>query len=93
MTASALQVSLQGALLAVLSGAVTSGLGYALWYRLLPQLAAYVAAVVQLGVPVIAAAGGVLILGEALSPRDLAGACLVLGGIALSLRRASAPRD
>lgn len=71
--------------LAVLSGAVTSGLGYALWYSLLPRLAASVAAVAQLTVPVIAMAGGMLFLSEALTMRFVLAGCLVLGGVAFSV--------
>ncbi|MBC7131605.1 MAG: DMT family transporter [Roseovarius sp.] len=75
----------EGIALAVLSGAVTSGLGYALWYRVLPDLPASSAAVAQLSVPVIAMAGGVLLLGETLGlPLIIAGA-VVLGGVALSV--------
>ncbi len=75
----------EGIALAVLSGAVTSGLGYALWYRVLPDLPSSVAAVAQLTVPVIAMAGGVLLLGETLGlPLIVAGA-VVLGGVALSV--------
>ncbi len=76
-----------GLALAVLSGAVTSGLGYALWYAIVPLIDAAVAALVQLSVPVIALAGGALLLAEAPSPRFLAGTALVLGGIALSVGR------
>jgi drug/metabolite transporter (DMT)-like permease len=54
-------------ILAVLSGAVTSGLGYALWYAVLPRLEASVSGLVQLSVPVIAMAGGVLLLNEAVT--------------------------
>ncbi|MCG7627648.1 DMT family transporter [Epibacterium sp. MM17-32] len=72
-----------GCLLAVISGAVTSGLGYALWYRVLPQIPAPVAATVQLSVPVIAILAGALILGEALSLRLMIGTLAVLGGIAV----------
>jgi drug/metabolite transporter (DMT)-like permease len=79
-------MSWAGAVLAVLSGAVTSGLGYALWYTVLPGLGATRAAVAQLSVPLIAAAGG-LALGEALSGRFWIAAALVLGGVGLSLRR------
>jgi drug/metabolite transporter (DMT)-like permease len=79
--------SLRGIVLAVLSGAVTSGLGYALWYSVLPRLTATLAAVAQLSVPVIAMAGGVLLLNEALSARFVAATVLVLGGISLSLVR------
>lgn len=75
----------QGLLLAAISGAVTSGLGYAIWYRALRGLTAMRAAVVQLTVPVIAALGAVALLGETLSPRlGLSGAA-VLGGVALAL--------
>ena len=73
--------------LAALSGAVTSGMGYALWYSVLPRLAPGVAAPVQLSVPVIALAAGALLLGEALQWRFLIGAIVVLGGIALALRK------
>lgn len=76
----------RGALLAVLSGAVASGLGYAIWYTVLPALRATSAATVQLSVPVIAAAGGVLLLGERLSLRLVLCSIAILGGIALVLR-------
>ncbi len=79
--------TMQGALLAVVSGAVTSGLGYALWYTILPRLSATLAAVAQLSVPVIATAGGVALLGEELSARFVIATLLVLGGIGLSLVR------
>ncbi|MGE3775066.1 MAG: EamA family transporter, partial [Gammaproteobacteria bacterium] len=52
-------IEADGALLAILSGAVASGLGYALWYRVLPRLSILLAATAQLAVPVLAAAGGV----------------------------------
>ena len=76
-----------GILLAVISGAVTSGLGYALWYSLLPRLDPALAATVQLSVPVIALAGGAVLLSEPVSWRDAAGTAAILGGIALTLRR------
>lgn len=79
-----------GAFLAVLSGAVTSGLGYALWYRVLPELPASVAAVAQLTVPVIALAGGIVFIGEEMTWRFLVAALMVLGGVVLSLYRAKA---
>ena len=75
----------RGALLAVLSGAVASGLGYAIWYTVLPALRATHAATVQLSVPVIAAIGGVLLLGERLSLRLVLCSVAILGGIALVL--------
>lgn len=69
--------------LAVVSGAVTSGLGYAAWYAVLPRLRATTAAVVQLSVPVLAALGGVAFVGEALSVRLALASAATLGGIAL----------
>ncbi len=74
-----------GALLAVISGAVTSGLGYALWYQALRGLSATRAAVVQLSVPVLAALGGVLFLAEIVSARLIIASGLVLGGVAAAL--------
>lgn len=68
---------------AVLSGALTSGLGYAIWYTALPALASTTAAAVQLSVPVLAALGGVAFLGEAVSLRLVVASIAILGGIAL----------
>ncbi|EBA15818.1 hypothetical protein RSK20926_14344 [Roseobacter sp. SK209-2-6] len=76
-------ITWQGIALGVLSGAVTSGLGYALWYRVLPLLQPAVAATIQLSVPVIAIAGGALLLAEPLGLRLLLGTLGVLAGIAL----------
>lgn len=73
--------------LAVLSGAVTSALGYALWYHVLPQVTGSIAAVAQLTVPVIAMAGGMVFLREALTPDFVVAALLVLGGVGLSVLR------
>ena len=70
--------------LAVVSGAVTSGLGYALWYAVVPVLGAARAGVAQLTVPVMAAAGGALVLGEAVGWRFGLASVLVLGGVALA---------
>ena len=78
-------ISAYGAFLAVLSGAVTSGLGYALWYSVLPKITAGVAAVAQLSVPVLALLGGALLLGEVIGTTALGAAAVVLGGIALSV--------
>ena len=72
-----------GLLYAVASGAITSGIGYAIWYTALPALKATQAATVQLSVPVIAALGGVLMLGESLSWRLALASLAILGGIAL----------
>jgi drug/metabolite transporter (DMT)-like permease len=76
---------------AVASGALTSGMGYAIWYVAVRGLRATTAATVQLSVPAIAAAGGALFLGEAVSMRLLLASVAILGGIALViLRRRSA---
>lgn len=80
-------VSPVGAGLAVLSGAITSGLGYVAWYAALKELAASTAATVQLLVPVLAALGGVLALGEPVTARLLAAGLAILGGVWLSLPR------
>jgi drug/metabolite transporter (DMT)-like permease len=77
--------SARGFALAAVSGAVTSGLGYAIWYRALRGLAATQAAIVQLGVPVIAAVGAVAVLGERPSARLAASGAAVIGGVALAL--------
>jgi drug/metabolite transporter (DMT)-like permease len=69
--------------LALMSGAVTSGIGYAIWYAALPGLTATRAASVQLSVPVLTALAGVLLLAEPLSPRLLLASAAVLGGITL----------
>jgi drug/metabolite transporter (DMT)-like permease len=78
-------LTVTGALLAVLSGALTSGLGYALWYSVLPRLDAAVAALSQLTVPVIALAGGALLLAEGATPRLILAGAIVLGGVALGI--------
>src|SRR5215470_3277195 len=72
---------------AVVSGAITSGLGYVLWYAALPALKATSAATVQLSVPAIAALGGVALLSETMSPRLLVASAAILGGIALTISR------
>jgi len=84
LRAPALHVSPGGVLLAAISGAVTSGLGYVIWYAALPSMTATRAAAVQLTVPVLAAAGGVSFLAEAPTLRLLAAAILILGGVALT---------
>ncbi len=71
-----------GVALAIASGALASGLGYAAWYVALPSLSRSAAAVVQLAVPVVAAVGGIALLGEALDGRLVVAGVLVLGGIA-----------
>ncbi len=68
---------------ALASGALASGVGYAIWYTALPSLKATQAATVQLSVPVIAALGGLVFLGEPLSLRLVLASIAILGGIAL----------
>ncbi len=68
---------------AVASGAITSGLGYAVWYSVVPALKAANAATVQLSVPVIAAVGGIALLGESITLRFALATLAILGGIAL----------
>ena len=74
----------EGAALAAISGAITSGLGYAIWYSVLPRLSAIAAANAQLSVPVIASLGGVVLFGESVTLRLAVATFLVLGGIALA---------
>ncbi|WP_417243603.1 DMT family transporter [Celeribacter sp.] len=85
-------LAMQGVITASVSGALTSGLGYALWYRLLPQLGATTAALAQLSVPVIALGAGIALLGEPLTPRAVIACALVCGGIAFALRASSASK-
>ena len=80
-----------GVAIAVICGAVTSGLGYALWYRVLPNLEKNTAAVVQLSVPVIAILAGSLFLGEQISAGILIATALVIVGIALAVTKRSVP--
>lgn len=68
---------------AVASGALTSGIGYSIWYTVLPALKAAKAATVQLSVPVIAALGGTVFLGEPITLRLVLSSVAILGGIAL----------
>ena len=75
----------RGVLLAAASGALASGLGYVVWYTALRGLTATRAAVVQLSVPILAAAGGVLLLAETVSLRLVFSTAVVLGGVALAL--------
>ena len=74
-----------GVSMAVLAGAVTSGIGYSMWYTVLPHLRGSTAAVTQLTVPVIAIAGGAVLLSETVSSRLIVAALLVLGGVLLAV--------
>jgi len=78
-----IQLSQKGIVLAVLSGAIASGIGYTIWYMALADLTAAQAAVVQLLVPVIAAAGGVIFVDEIITSRLLFSSVMILGGILL----------
>ncbi len=73
-----------GVIYALLSGVVASGIGYVLWYTALPDLSAFHAATVQLAVPVVAALGGILLLGESLTLRLVLAGSAILGGIILA---------
>ena len=77
-----MHVHVAGFTYAVISGAITSGLGYVIWYKALRGLTAAGAATVQLSVPVLAATGGILLLGEPITARYLVASVAVLGGIA-----------
>ncbi len=77
--------SAYGAALAITSGALTSGLGYVLWYQALRGHTATTAAVAQLSVPVLAAGGGVLLLGERPTLRLGVAGALVLGGVTAAM--------
>jgi drug/metabolite transporter (DMT)-like permease len=74
-----------GVVLAAVSGAITSALGYVFWYAALRRLSATRASLVQLLPPVLAAVGGLLILNEPLTLRLVVSTVVVLGGIALAL--------
>lgn len=74
-----------GIVLAVVAGAITSGLGYALWYSVLPRLGGTVSALLQLTVPIIAMVAGVLLLDELITWRMIGAGALTLGGIAYGL--------
>ena len=82
---SRIQLSNRGVILAILSGAVASGIGYTVWYAALKHHTATRAAILQLAVPVIAAAGGVFFLAEAATTRLWIAGTAILGGIALTI--------
>lgn len=83
VTLNTASIDLAGTAYAIASGAIASGMGYAIWYTALRGLAATTAATVQLSVPVIAALGGILLLGETLTLRLVIASIAILGGIAL----------
>jgi drug/metabolite transporter (DMT)-like permease len=79
------RITASGILLAVASGAIASGLGYTIWYTVLPSLAAWRAAIVQLIVPVLTALAAVVLLGESISTRLLISGALIAAGVALTI--------
>lgn len=80
-----------GMSLALASGVLASGFGYVLWYAALQHLTAVRAATVQLVVPVLGAVGGILLLGESLSPRLAIATVLILGGVGVAVARPRPP--
>ena len=91
---SSVNVSMWGVIYALASGVLASGLGYAVWYRVLPSLKATTAATVQLSVPVIAALGGVAFLAEPVSPQLAIATAAILGGVAVFIvARNSSPNS
>ena len=83
----------KGVLLAIMSGGVTSGLGYALWYRVLRYLPATRAGIAQLSVPAIAAVGGLMFLNEVVTVRLLITSAMVLGGVAVATIQTRSSRE
>ncbi len=88
-----LRFSATGIALGILCGGLTSGLGYALWYTVLPKLAGATAGIVQLSVPVIAILLGAVLLGETISPLVVLATLMVVGGIGWSVSARSSPAD
>jgi drug/metabolite transporter (DMT)-like permease len=84
---SQLSLDVAGIRYAIISGALTSGLGYVVWYMAMPMLKATNAAIIQLSVPVIAAVGGIVFLGESITLRLALASAAILGGIALVIVR------
>ena len=90
-TLSQAHLTSRGVLLACTSGALASGIGYSVWYAVVPSLSATRAAIIQLAVPVLAAAAAVLLLDEVLTARLLVSAAAIVAGIALSLSARAPP--
>ena len=78
-----MSISMDGLMLAVASGVITSGIGYAIWYAVLPYLKSATSASVQLTVPVIATLGGIVFLEEDISLRLFLASIAILGGVAM----------
>ncbi|WP_343758745.1 DMT family transporter [Parasphingorhabdus litoris] len=79
------QIEPKGVYLAIVSGTITSGLGYITWYAVLPRISVSTAAASQLSVPAIAALGGVMLLGETLTTRFFIGSAMIFAGIGLTM--------
>ena len=77
--------TVSGIILAMASGAIASGIGYAIWYAILPKLDASLAAILQLTVPIIALAGGMVFLSEAVTWTFVVSAVLILGGVFIAI--------
>lgn len=82
-----MHLDVHGVLYAVLSGALTSALGYVLWYKVLQQLRAMTASTIQLSAPLLASSGGIVLLGEAFTRDLLIASLLILGGIFMVVRQ------
>jgi len=82
--------SSKGVILAVISGAITSGLGYVIWYRVLPKIRSTMAAVSQLCVPIITALGGIIWLSEPLTLSFSVASVCILAGLFLTISRPKA---
>lgn len=82
------EVTARGALLAIASGALASGVGYSLWYAVVPRIGATVASVLQLLVPVLAALAGVVVIGEPVTTRLVVAGVATIGGVAMVLKKA-----
>lgn len=93
LSGTGLVFSLTGIVLGLVCGGITSGLGYALWYTVLPKLDGGTAAIVQLCVPVIAILAGAVFLGEEIGAMIILATVLVIGGIGWSVTAKSAPAD
>jgi drug/metabolite transporter (DMT)-like permease len=93
LTGTSLTFSTTGIALGILCGGLTSGLGYALWYTVLPKIDGATAAIVQLSVPIIAIIAGAVLLGEQVGPMVILATFLVVGGIGWSVSARSLPAD
>lgn len=91
LTGTGLRFGATGIALGIVCGGLTSALGYALWYSVLPKLEGAVAAIVQLSVPIIAILAGALLLGETVGLTVIIATVLVIGGIGWSVTARSAP--